>query len=145
LEKNIKIMNEEKFELRLDLVSESEEINLYLYELHNYLVNFETSSIKQLLISLDELSVKLTDDINHVTNGELEKLTILSNDAQDKTFDRVMKLVEKIDSFKKVSDMAEALRPDIAKKGETKKSQIKIDPTSNPFEQLQKQRLEGKI
>jgi len=138
-------MNEEKFELRLDLVSESEEINLYLYELHNYLVNFETSSIKQLLISLDELSVKLTDDINHVTNGELEKLTILSNDAQDKTFDRVMKLVEKIDSFKKVSDMAEALRPDIAKKGETKKSQIKIDPTSNPFEQLQKQRLEGKI
>lgn len=136
---------QEKFELRLDLVSESEEVNLYLYTLHNYLVNFETSSVKQLLISLDELCVKLTDDVNHLTNGELDKLTILSNSGEDKTFDRVMKIIEKIDSFKKVSEMAEALRPDIAsKKEEVKKSKIQIDTSSNPFEQIQQMQLENK-
>ena len=136
---------QEKFELRLDLVSESEEVNLYLYTLHNYLVNFETSSVKQLLISLDELCVKLTDDVNHLTNGELDKLTILSNSGEDKTFDRVMKIIEKIDSFKKVSEMAEALIPDIAsKKEEVKKSKIQIDTSSNPFEQIQQMQLENK-
>lgn len=133
------MQEKEIFELRLDLVSESEEINLYLYKLHSYLLNFETSSVKQLLISLDELCVKLTDDINHITNGDLENLTILSSNNQDKTFDRVMKIVEKIDSFKKVSDMAEAMRPPIAdEKNVTKKPKLALDKSKNPMEDIVK-------
>ena len=136
-------MAEEKFKLRLDLKSGNEEIDLYIYELHNYLVSFETSSIKQMLVALDEMCIKITDDIVSITNGNLSQLTVLSQDGQDKTFDRVMKIVEKIDSFKKVSEMAEQLRPEVAeRKEEVKKSRLVIDTTANPFEQIQKEILE---
>ena len=96
-----------------------------------------------MLVALDEMCIKITDDIVSITNGNLSQLTVLSQDGQDKTFDRVMKIVEKIDSFKKVSEMAEQLRPEVAeRKEEVKKSRLVIDTTANPFEQIQKEILE---
>lgn len=133
---------EDKFKLRLDIKTGDEEIDLYIYELHNYIVSFETSSVKQLLVSLDHLAVKLTDDIDAITNGEPEKLTILSPDGNDKSFDRLMKLIDKIDSFRKISDMAESLRPELAERKEEVKNakpKIKIDISQgNTFEIIQK-------
>lgn len=132
---------EGKFKLRLDLRTGDPDLDLYLYNLHSYLIAFETSSVKQLIISLDRLSQKLCDDVDMLTDGNIEGLTILSPDAQDKIFERVMKLIEKIDSFKKVSETAESLRPEIQERidevSKSKPKQIKIELGDNPFETLQ--------
>ena len=140
---------EGKFKLRLDIKTGDEDIDLYLYNLHSYIIQFETSSVKQLIISLDRLSQKLCDDVDNLTEGSIEKLTILSPDAQDKTFERIMKLVEKIDYFKKVSEVADSLRPETAeRKEEAAKSkhnriQLDLNGSGNIFEALQKNKTKG--
>lgn len=135
-------MDKEKFKLRLDLKTGDEDIDLYIWELHNYLVNFEVSSVKQLLVALDNVAQKITDDLDRICSGDLESLEILSDDKESKLFDKVQKVVEKIDSWKKVSEMAEALRPEVAeRKDEVQKSKaIQIDlKGGNAFEEIQRQ------
>lgn len=136
-------MDKEKFKLRLDIRTGNDDVDLYIYELHNYLVNFETSSIKQMIIALDNLVFKMTDDIDKISDGDTDNLAILSDNKDSKVFERVMSLVSKIKDFKEVCNMAEALRPEIANR-EVKKSKIEIDVTANPFEQVQKKALEDK-
>lgn len=136
-------MDKEKFKLRLDLKTGVEEVDLYIYELHNYLANFETSSIKQMLIALDNIAFKMVDDLDSISEGDTDNLTILSDSKDSKVFDRLMTLVTKIKDFKEVCAMAETLRPEIAeRKEEVKKSRLVIDTTANPFEQIQKEILE---
>ena len=136
-------MTEEKFKLRLDISTGDAEIDLYIYELHNYLANFETSSIKQMLIALDNIAFKMVDDLDKVAEGDTDNLTILSDSKDSKVFDRLMTLISKIKDFKEVCNMAEALRPETAElKEKVKKSKIQLDITGNPFEQIQKMRLE---
>lgn len=152
-------MAEEKFKLRLDIKTGDEDIDLYLWSLHEYLVSFETSSIKQLIISLDRLSQKLCDDIDMISDGTAftrteneegetvvdNNLTILSSSSYDKTFDRILALIGKIESFKKISELAESLRPDVAERKEEIKElkpKIKgIEMGKNPFEALQERKL----
>ena len=136
-------MAEEKFKLKLDISTGDAEIDLYIYELHNYLANFETSSIKQMLIALDNIAFKMVDDLDKVAEGDTDNLTILSDSKDSKVFDRLMTLISKIKDFKEVCNMAEALRPETAElKEKVKKSKIQLDITGNPFEQIQKMRLE---
>lgn len=136
-------MDKEKFKLRLDLKTGNEEVDLYIYELHNYLANFETSSIKQMLIALDNIAFKMVDDLDSISEGDTDNLTILSDSKDSKVFDRLMTLVTKIKDFKEVCAMAETLRPEIAeRKEEVKKSRLIIDTTTNPFEQIQRELLE---
>ena len=131
-------MEKEKFKLRLDIgVMSHQEIKDYCGVLNEYLINFETSSVKQMLISLDNVAQKITDDLDRIVDGKIDSLDILAEDS--KIFDKVQKLVEKIDSWKKVSEMAESLRPEVdSVKKENAKPQIKIDTTGNAFEQIQK-------
>lgn len=154
-------MAEEKFKLRLDLKTGDPNIDNYIYELHNYLITFETSSIKSLIVALDRLAHELCDDIDNIVEGvnsedevsigedgvELKKVPakkILTDSVYDKTFDRIMALIKNIKDFKAISEMAESLRPEIAeRKEQVKKSKpvIEIDVSGNAFEQLQKEKL----
>jgi hypothetical protein len=130
-------MDKEKFKLRLDIKTGNEDTDLYLHELHNYLLNFEASSVKKMVMSLDNIAQKITEDLDNIIQGEDVVLTILVEDS--KIFDKVQKIVEKIDSWKKVSEMAESLRPDIEKeKKYGGKPTLNIDSKANPFEQIQK-------
>lgn len=135
-------MAEEKFKIRPNLKTGNPEIDLYLYELHQYLRSFETSSIKTMLVAIDDVAQKIVDDLVLVAEGDTNNLSILSDDKESKIFDKISKIVEKIESWKKVSDMAEALRPEEVEEGQTKKAQIKLDLTGNPFEQIQKEALD---
>jgi hypothetical protein len=134
-------MDKDKFKLRLDIKTGKEDIDLYIWELHNYLIKFETSSVKQMLISLDTVAQKITDDLDCIANGDLGGLQILSDDKDSKIFDKVQKIVEKIDNWKRVSEMAEGLRPEVEERKselKDKKPQIKIDTSANVVEQLLK-------
>src|SRR5690606_11839360 len=95
------------------------------------------SSVKMLLMALDEACMEMAKDIAKSTRGETEGLNILSNDKDDKVFDRVLTVISKVDSIKKISDLAQELRPDIEDFNELVKDLPKLD-SSNPFEQAQK-------
>lgn len=159
-------MAEEKevFQLRLELKSGNTEVDDYLEQLHTYLINWEASSIKQMLLALDETALEITKDLRMINAGEafspayvinspdggsitfpeVCKLKVLNDNKESKVYDRVMTLVGKVKDFKTVCDMADAIRPEIKKEDELKKKAIRLDPSGNPFEQLQKQRLEEK-
>jgi hypothetical protein len=128
-------MEGEKFQIRSDWEKlNKEELSLYIYELHNYLCAFEVSSVKQLLISLDGVAQKICDDLDSIADGDIENLKILNPDKGDAVFDRVMKIIEKVDSFKKISSLAESLRPEIVKlSGDVKDNNSKS--VGNVFEQ----------
>lgn len=134
-----------KFQIRLDWEKLSkEELSLYIYELHNYLQAFEVSSVKQLLISLDGVAQKICDDLDAITDGDIDNLKILNPDKGDAVFDRVMKIIEKVDSFKKISTLAESLRPEVVKLEKGAEEKTKVNPESNIFEQLQERALKKK-
>lgn len=138
-------MAEGKFQIRLDWEKlPKEELSLYIYELHNYLQAFEVSSVKQLLISLDGVAQKICDDLDAITDGDVDNLKILNPDKGDAVFDRVMKIIEKVDSFKKISTLAESLRPEVIKLEKEAGEKTKVNPESNIFEQLQERALKKK-
>lgn len=138
-------MAEGKFQIRLDWEKlPKEELSLYIYELHNYLQAFEVSSVKQLLISLDGVAQKICDDLDAITDGDIDNLKILNPDKGDAVFDRVMKIIEKVDSFKKISTLAESLRPEVVKLEKEVGEKTKVNPESNIFEQLQERALKKK-
>lgn len=134
-----------KFQIRLDWEKlPKEELSLYIYELHNYLQAFEVSSVKQLLISLDGVAQKICDDLDAITDGDIDNLKILNPDKGDAVFDRVMKIIEKVDSFKKISTLAESLRPEVVKLEKEVEEKTKVNPEANIFEQLQERALKKK-
>lgn len=134
-----------EFQIRLDWEKlPKEELSLYIYELHSYLQAFEVSSIKQLLISLDGVAQKICDDLDAITDGDVDNLKILNPDKGDAVFDRVMKIIEKVDSFKKISTLAESLRPEVVKLEKEVEEKTKVNPEANIFEQLQERALKKK-
>lgn len=130
-------MEKEKFKLKLHLKSGIKEVDEYLQEIHDHYQSFNTSSIKQLIVALDSISSVLTEDIYKISNGETEGLKILADNLNDKLFDRVLKLVDKIECFNKVSELSKSLIPEIEEIKSTLKSEkIKIDSKGNPMEQI---------
>lgn len=139
-------MAEEKFKLRLDLKTGNEEVDLYLYDLHSYVMSFETSSIKQLIISLDNLAQKICDDIDIIAGDSEQSLSILSTNKDDKIFDRVLMLISKIKDFRTISEMAESLRPEVSNKKTSSgsKKMVDIPMDEDPLEAIQKTFLNKK-
>ncbi len=147
----------EEFQLRLDLKSEDPEITEYLADLHNYLLNWEASSIKNMLLSLDETASEIAKDLQMINRGEaftpayvvntpdggsiafpeVCKLKVLNDSKDSKVYDRVLALVGKVKDFRSVCELAESMRPEIRKE-QTKKKTLKIDPTKNIMEQISK-------
>src|SRR5690606_25533105 len=103
----------EKFRLKKHLKSGIEEVDNYLRDIHEYVESFDTSSVKMLLMALDEACMEMAKDIAKTTRGETDGLNILSNDKDDKVFDRVLTVISKVDSIKKISELAQDLKPDI--------------------------------
>lgn len=130
-------MDKEEFKIRLDIKTGDPDVDLYIWELHNYLIAFSTASITQLIIALDHLSMKLVDDLDKVGEGEFNDFTILSNDKDDKIFDRLITLISKIKDFENVSKMAVSMRPKIADEVEKlDKGQDLVIEGVNIFEEI---------
>src|SRR5690606_13196085 len=121
-----------------------EELSLYIYELHNYLMEFQTSSIHQMIISLDNIAQKICDDLDIIADGRTDGLVILSDEKDSKIYDRLMTLISRVKDWKEVSKLAEAIRPEVAKLEKQAQEKIKVNPDSNIFEQLQEQALKRK-
>lgn len=126
------------FTIRSHIRSGKEEVDLYLYEMENYLQSFDTSSIKQMLIALDNICFKMTDDLDKISEGDTDGLVILSDSKDSKVFDRLMTLIQRVKDIKAVCDLAESLRPEVEEiKNKAEEVVTQLDPTLNPFEQIQ--------
>lgn len=138
-------MGEEKFQIRLDWEKmNKEELSLYIHELHSYLMEFQTSSIHQMIISLDNIAQKICDDLDIIAEGRTDGLVILSDEKDSKIYDRLMTLISRVKDWKEVSKLAEAIRPEVAKLEKQAQEKIKVNPDSNIFEQLQELALKRK-
>jgi len=145
-------MAEEKFKIRPDLKSGIKEVDDYLNEIHDYVMNFDASNVKRLIIALDNVVGVMTDDIERISRGDIaepdftfvdektkkektikgaSKLELLGNDTIMSTITTMIKM---IGDFSVVSDKAASLRPEIAES--IKKQEIKL-AEGNALEQLQ--------
>lgn len=145
------------FELRLDWKSlDRKEQVEYIDSLHDYIVNWEASSIKQMILALDDTALKITEDLRMINAGtaytvpftkvdtdgtkiefpSMCNLKVLNDDKDSKTYDRVMALVTKMKDFKAVCEMAEDIRPQIKHEKNEKEVPV-IDIGENAFESIQ--------
>lgn len=89
--------------------SKEPKVNKYIESLENELISRDISGIEQFIISANSLSLKLSEEMQFLANGEEDKCMILSNDKDDKLIDRILSLITKVDSFAKVSELAKGL------------------------------------
>ena len=87
-----------------------DEANDYIKFLENELKSLETVNIKRLIVELDNFSGLLADDLKKIRTGNKESCVLITDEKSPVT-DTVLKLVEKIESFKKVSEAAKTLNP----------------------------------
>ena len=84
-------------------------VNEYIEALEKELVSRDVSGIEQFIVSANKLSLKLSEEMQYLADGEENRCMILSNDKDDKLIDRILSLITKVDSFSKVSELAKAL------------------------------------
>jgi len=88
-------------------------IDEYIEFLEDSLLSFDTSNIKRLLISADNIAGRLADDLDNIANGINMGFFLMSEDKEDKKLDRVLGIITKIESFTKISNAVKDIKPKI--------------------------------
>lgn len=158
---------EKKIVLRRGLKTGDEEVDQYIEDLHNYLLSFETSNIKKLILSLDRMAGVLAEDVDMIIEGddweshptEIEsedgdhvvtidtgrsRLRILTDSKDSKSFERVMSLMQRIKDIHEVAKIAKSYVPtaeDYQEPGANAEQdlikEVKLKGTGNVFEEMQ--------
>ena len=152
---------EREFKIKPHIKSGIAEVDEYIEEIHRYLLKTNGSSIKQLIVSLDDIAMKMVQDLNLIIKGDIKepdtiisyvdektgkpktktvegasKLTILTDDS--KIYEKTMGLINKIEEFRKLNQVAESMRPEV-EEIKAQIAEIKIDRNANVYEQIQEQ------
>lgn len=126
----------DKFKINTTIKSSEPNIQEYINSIHAHLLSFQVNNVIQMVVSLDNVSKSIIEDLDKITRGEVEGLKILTDDS--KTFEKVQKIVEKIDSWKKLIEIAEEFKPEIIEVKEGK-PKVNIDLNGgNVFESILK-------
>lgn len=168
-------MNEEvkNFVIKNGIKTGDPEVDKYIQDLHEYILNFEASNIKKLILATDRLAGVIAEDIDKIIEGEdetedevfveydeegepvYEKVTksnlkVLSDSKDSKVYDRILNLISKIESFEKVSKAAKTLIPiveEFAEKTEDQElvKELKLTGSDNNFEEMQTKHLSKRV
>ena len=84
-------------------------VNEYIEALENELIKRDTSGIDRFIRSANSISIRLAEEMEAIANGDMENISLLSNEKDDKLIDRVVTLISKVNSFAQVSELAEEL------------------------------------
>lgn len=84
-------------------------VNEYIEALENELIKRDTSGIDRFIRSANSISIRLAEEMEALANGDMENISLLSNEKDDKLIDRVVTLISKVNSFAQVSELAEEL------------------------------------
>lgn len=117
-----------------------EGLNDYIEALENYILEFNVDNVVKLVLSINKVAGIIVQDVDNIVEGREELLTILVDDS--KTFEKIQKIVEKIDSWKKVIDIAKAYIPEI-EEVEQLADKLQLKGTYS-FEEVQKKLKGGK-
>lgn len=129
----------ENFKIRLDWEKMSkDELSIYLFEIHTFLMDFSTSSINEMIFALDGVARILTDDLHYIMDGEEEKAKILTDNKESKAYERVISLLSSVDKWKAVSTYAKDLRPQVEKTLAENKQDLENSLEEGGFEMLQR-------
>ena len=153
-------MDKGNFKLNLKVKSGITEVDEYIDKLHEHILSFNASSIKKIILALDNIAEDIADDLNLISTGDTwvpdvimynsegkeekkicgySKLKVLSDESSSKVFDRVMVLIKNVNDFKAVAKLAEELVPEIEDIKESKSKAIQIDlKGGNVFESILK-------
>lgn len=148
-------------------------VDQYIEDLHDYILSFEASNIKKLILATDRLAGVIAEDIDKIIQGEDEtedevlmgyneddepiyekmsknNLKILSDSKDSKVYDRILNLISKIESFEKVSKAAKTLIPVVEEfypKSEDEEliKDLKLTGSENNFEEMQTKHLSKRV
>ena len=115
-------------------------LNDYIEALENHILEFNVDNVVKLVLSINKVAGIIVQDVDNIVEGREEFLTILVDDS--KTFEKIQKIVEKIDSWKKVIDIAKAYIPEI-EEVEQLADKLQLKGTYS-FEEVQKKLKGGK-
>jgi len=164
-------MNEEvkNFVIKDGIKTGDPAVDQYIQDLHEYILSFEASNIKKLILATDRLAGVIAEDIDKIIQGEdetedemftgydeddepvYEKVTksnlkVLSDSKDSKVYDRILNLISKIESFEKVSKAAKSLIPVVEEftektQDEELVKELKLTGSENNFEEMQTKHL----
>lgn len=119
--------------------TKDKDINAYIEKLEAEIESYSGSKSKQLIVSIDKMAGKLSEDMDKIVkDGDGELST--------KLVDTYLKMVKEADKIKDFSQIVTALEkiPDEVKVGDEKEGETKSSGKKgliadvNPFEQMQK-------
>lgn len=106
------------------------EVNDYIQELEDYILNFDASNIKKLILAVDDVAGKIADDILLLPKlGDEEddtKLQMLGS-KKNKHFMAYKNVIADIKHFKTISDLVEELRPKHQQEAKQELTEAKIE------------------
>ena len=159
-------MEEVVFKIKKGIKTGNPETDEYIEQLHDYILDFDTSNIKKLIRSLDRLAGVIAEDIDKIIDGEdtykkevetgefgkdgeplyethyITNLKILSDSKDSKVYDRLMTLFTKVPALDGVAKTAKGLVPEVQEVEEITeqaeiKEKIKLSGSGNNFEEMQ--------
>lgn len=114
--------------------SNQKEVDEYIGALEDYIVNFDASNIKRLIVACDEVAGVIADDImllkDNGDDEEIDNRFQMMGSKKNKIYQRYREIVGDLKNFKNLFDMVNDLKPKDAvgtvKEGRLKKMEDSI-------------------
>ncbi len=91
----------------------------YVNYLQDWIERFDASNIKKLIVSIDEVSGIIADDIRIIANSkedddEIDSKLQMLGSKKNKIYERFLSLIGQIKHFKGIGDMISEMKPTIS-------------------------------
>ncbi len=89
----------------------------YVNYLQDWIYQFEASNIKKLIMSIDEVSGIISDDVKLIAKSkdddELDNQLQMLGSKKNKIYERFLSLIGQVKHFKSVGDMLNEMKPSV--------------------------------
>lgn len=105
-------------EINKKIRSNQPEIDNYIEQLENHILDFDVSSIKRLIVACNEVAGIIADDIillkENTSDDEIDNKLQMMGSKKNKIYQRYREIVGDLKHFKTLHDMNEDLKPKVA-------------------------------
>lgn len=109
------------------------EVDSYIEQLENHILEFDVSSIKKLIVACNEVAGIIADDIillkENTDDDEIDNKLQMMGSKKSKIYQRYREIVGDLKHFKTLHDMNEDLKPKVATIGGNKMSSKQDEPS----------------
>lgn len=105
-------------EINKKIRSNKPEVDSYIEQLENHILEFDVSSIKKLIVACNEVAGIIADDIillkENANDDEIDNKLQMMGSKKSKIYQRYREIVGDLKHFKTLHDMNEDLKPKVA-------------------------------